>query len=219
MSMTNRLSIESCGAHSLVGSPLPAPPPLASMISPDRQKHRPSSEVLREAIVAAQAGNQEAMELLIQRFDTAVYRLCFRILAHPEQAQDARQETFLRMLRSLVRFDPNRNFATWLFAIATHVALDMASRKRHMPATEAPVCSAGPDPLQTCILQEDIKYLEVALQTLPPKTRALLALRFQEGLAPAHISRILDVSANQVRVDLWRARLVLRQAVDALKKK
>lgn len=219
MSTLNRLSLEMCGLHSLVDSPVSAPLPVASATANDQPKPRSSVEALRELIVAAQGGSEDAMEQLIQRFDTVVYRLCFRILGHQEQAQDARQETFLRMLRSLGRFDPGRNFATWLFSIATHVALDMASRRRPVPSTDAPVCSACMDPLQSCILQEDIEHLELALQTLPPKTRALLALRFQEGLAPAHISRILGVSANQVRVDLWRARLALRQAVDALKRK
>lgn len=219
MSTMNRLSTQTCGANALAGATMPESATLTPMTSADRLHPGSSREALSAIIAAAQRGSEDAMEQLIQRYDTAVYRLCFRILSHQEQAQDARQETFLRMLRSIVRFDLSRNFATWLFSIATHVALDMVARKRPQTSTEAPLSDTGMDPLQNCILQEDIKHLELALQTLPPKTRALIALRFEEGLAPIHISRILDVSPNQVRVDLWRARLALRQAVGALKKR
>ena len=164
----------------------------------------------------AKAGDRTALETLLGRFEASVYRICFRILNDNEQAQDARQETFVRVLQSLNRFESAGRFSTWIFSIATHVSIDMIRRRRNEPAACCPKqVDDSNQGLDECIRREDIQHTEKAMSNLEPDTRALLALRFQENLTPAQISKVLGVSANQVRVDLWRARAALRDAVHA----
>jgi RNA polymerase sigma-70 factor (ECF subfamily) len=162
----------------------------------------------------AKAGDRSALEELIRSFEAAIYRLCFRILGNHVLAEDARQETFIRMIQSIQTFEARGRFSTWLFSIATHVSLDIVRTNRASPAGEDledddPV----DDPLQVCIKKEDLGRLEEALVLLTPRMRTLLALRFQEGLTSRQISKILSVSANQVRVDLFRARMALRRVL------
>lgn len=159
----------------------------------------------------SKAGGREAQERLIPLFAAAVYRLAFRILGDRELAEDARQETFIRMLQSISSLENPRRFSTWLLSIATHVALDIARHRSNGQAEPRGPGTNEDEPLDALIRKEDCGRMEAALRNLPPQTCALLALRFQEDLSPAQISRILDLTPNQVRVDLWRARLALRR--------
>jgi RNA polymerase sigma-70 factor (ECF subfamily) len=162
----------------------------------------------------AKAGDKSALEELIRNFEGAVYRLCYRILNNPVLAEDARQEAFIRMIQSIHTFEARGRFSTWLFSIATHVSLDIVRSNRVSPPSDnLPDDDPAEDPLNTCIQKEDLKRLEEALVLLAPRMRTLLALRFQEGLSSRQISKILSVSANQVRVDLFRARMALRKVL------
>lgn len=162
----------------------------------------------------AKGGDKGALEELIRNFEGAVYRLCYRILNNPVLAEDARQEAFIRMIQSIHTFEARGRFSTWLFSIATHVSLDIVRSNRVCPPSDnLPDDDPAEDPLNTCIQKEDLKRLEEALVLLTPRMRTLLALRFQEGLSSRQISKILSVSANQVRVDLFRARMALRKVL------
>ncbi len=162
----------------------------------------------------AKSGDKRALEDLIKMFETAVYRICYRILNNNVLAEDARQEAFIRMIQSIHTFEARGRFSTWLFSIATHVALDIVRSNRAAPPSDnLPDDDPAEDPLNTCIQKEDIRRLKEALVLLTPRMRTLLALRFQEGLSSNQISKILSVSANQVRVDLFRARMALRKVL------
>jgi RNA polymerase sigma-70 factor (ECF subfamily) len=162
----------------------------------------------------AKSGDKQALEQLIKSFEAAVYRLCYRILNNNVLAEDARQEAFIRMIQSIHTFEARGRFSTWLFSIATHVALDIVRGNRSSPPSDNLADDDPPeDPLTACIRKEDMGRLKEALVLLPPRTRTLLALRFQEGLSSSQISKILSISANQVRVDLFRARLALRKVL------
>ena len=162
----------------------------------------------------AKGGDKLALEELIKNFEGAVYRICYRILNNPVLAEDARQEAFIRMIQSIHTFEARGRFSTWLFSIATHVSLDIVRSNRSAPPSDN-LADDDPaeDPLNTCIKKEDIGRLEEAMVLLNPRMRTLLTLRFQEGLSSRQISKILSVSANQVRVDLFRARIALRKVL------
>lgn len=181
------------------------------MPSHDRQAAAVSPDDLA---LRAKHGDKRALEELIKSFEVAVYRICYRILNNPVLAEDARQEAFIRMIQSIHTFEARGRFSTWLFSIATHVALDIVRGNRASPPSDN-LADDDPaeDPLNTCIRKEDVSRLQEAMVLLNPRMRTLLTLRFQEGLSSRQISKILSVSANQVRVDLFRARIALRKVL------
>ena len=71
-------------------------------------------------ILQAQQGNDEAFTLLVEHYQTPVFNLCYRMLGEPELAEDAAQESFLRVYQNLARYDRQRSFATWLLSITAH---------------------------------------------------------------------------------------------------
>src|SRR5262245_46765636 len=83
---------------------------------------RPAAEA--RLLAEARAGDQAALERLLEPQERALYVLCRGILGHPDDAEDAVQETFLRALRALSGFRGDAAFRTWLFRIAVRICLD-----------------------------------------------------------------------------------------------
>lgn len=172
-----------------------------------------------EVVARAQAGDENAMERLIRIYDAAVYRVCYRIIGSIGGAEDARQETFIRMIQAIEKCQSPVRFSGWLLSIATHVSLDIAKQKKHTGSTDldsvnpARNASGRDDPLAACIRKEELDHLSDAIMELNPRARMLISLQFEEGLTPLQIGAILDVPSNQVRVELFRARQSLRRAL------
>src|SRR6476620_2287069 len=83
------------------------------------------------------AGDQPAMLALVERFRGQVFGLCYRMLGQRQDAEDAAQETFVRVLKNLHRCDSARDFQPWLFAIAGNRCRTALSARRKRPATDA----------------------------------------------------------------------------------
>src|SRR5438477_13203154 len=82
------------------------------------------------------AGDQAAMLALVERFRGPVFGLCYRMLGQRQDAEDAAQETFVRVLKNLHRWDPEREFQPWLFANAGNRCRTALSARKRRPAGE-----------------------------------------------------------------------------------
>src|SRR5215210_6371969 len=100
-----------------------APPP-----DPTRPAGQDAEE--RAWIGRALAGDQTAFAALVERYQGAVYNLCYRMLGSPGEAEDAAQDVFLRAWTKLHTFQQDRRFSTWLLAIASHWCIDLLRRRR-----------------------------------------------------------------------------------------
>ena len=78
----------------------------------------------------AQQGDEKAFTVLVETYQKPVYNLCYRMLGEAEAAEDAAQETFLKVYQNLVRYDRARPFPTWLLSIAAHDCIDRLRRRR-----------------------------------------------------------------------------------------
>src|SRR5512140_3638763 len=127
-------------------------------------------------VVQAQHGSDEAVTRIVETYQTPVYNLCYRMLGEPEAAEDAAQETFLRVFQHIQRYDQKRPFATWLLSIAAHYCIDRL-RRRKLPAfsmDQADESDAGyelpdaaaPDPEMESIKKEDRTRLQAMLRRL-----------------------------------------------------
>jgi RNA polymerase sigma-70 factor, ECF subfamily len=158
---------------------------------------------------AAQAGDRAALERLIAQYQRPLFGLCYGILPHAEDAEDAVQETFLRALRGLADFREQASFRTWLYRIAINLCLN---RKRaHRPAEpwdeegHSRFSDAGsPEAAALCHLQ-----IIEALSTLLPRHRAILLLKEREGWSVAEIAAAFGWKAKRVEHELSRARHAL----------
>jgi RNA polymerase sigma-70 factor, ECF subfamily len=161
---------------------------------------------------AAQAGDRTALEQLVALYKQPLFVLCYGILGHVQDAEDAVQETFLRVLRTLGDFRGDASFRTWLCRVAVNLCLDWkraAARSAGIRSTEPwdeeqPVRSV-PTPSPEAVALDRLQVLE-ALQRLPPRHRALLLLKEREGWSLVEIAAALRCSPIRVKNELAKAR-------------
>ncbi len=132
----------------------------------------------------------------------------------PETAEDLAQDTYLKAFSALATFDGRSSIQTWLYRIALNEALQWLRRKR-LPVLDADVAALRPDPRDhghEAVIRMDI---ESAMALLDPPDRAMLLLRYQEGLDYRTIAMAADVAMGTVASRLNRARQRLRQLLGA----
>jgi RNA polymerase sigma-70 factor (ECF subfamily) len=185
------------------------------------------------ALVAeAKAGNYEAFEELVNRYENKIYRLGINITGTPEDAEDVLQEAFLKAFQHLPEFREDSRFYTWLVRIAVNEAL-MKLRKRRtdrsVPITDD-VDEEGeviprefadwrPNPEQAYAQGEIETILRNAAQTLPPAYRTVFLLRDVEDLSTAETASVLSLTEGTVKARLFRARLMLREELSRIFKR
>jgi RNA polymerase sigma-70 factor (ECF subfamily) len=156
------------------------------------------------------AERPDAMAALVDRFRGPVLGLCFRMLGQWQDAEDAAQETFLRVARSLPRWDPHRAFEPWLLAIAANCCRTVLARRNREPIAEPlrePLSSpVEPDAIRLKGLSEEIDRV---LATLPDDWSRALRLFHQEGLDYQQIAERLGRPVGTVKTWVHRARLLM----------
>ena len=160
----------------------------------------------REAVEASQRGEREAFDLLVERYQRDVYRLCYRYVNNHEDANDLAQEAFLKAYRAIGRFRGDSAFSTWLYRIAVNTCLNFrASRK---PETQE-LPDFLPDPRRgiSAVLEgeETGRRVREAVSRLPEKQRATLILKVYHELTHEEVARILGSTVGTVKANLFHA--------------
>ena len=149
------------------------------------------------------------MLALVQRFQGRVFGLCYRMLGNREDAEDAVQETFVRVLKNLAKWDHERDFEPWLFAIAgNRCRTALASRKRR-PTSQAfvePVPDHRPDVAPANQLAEEV---QLGLDQLRADYRQAFVLFHQHELSYEQIAATMSRPLGTVKTWIHRARLEL----------
>jgi RNA polymerase sigma-70 factor (ECF subfamily) len=169
-----------------------------------------------EVLDQVQKGNQEAFTQLVETYQRPVFNLCYRMLGDANEAEDASQETFLRVYKNIKRYDHKRPFSTWLLSIAAHHCIDQI-RKRHLvvvsmdaiPYLDPPDTSPGPE--TSFRLLEDQKKVEVLLKSLNSQDRAVVVMYYWYDFSYEEIAQSLSITVSAVKSRLHRARLILAQ--------
>lgn len=189
-------------------------------------------EAERELVQRAQSGNEDAFGTLMRTHYEPVFRLVNAMLRDEHSARDVCQEIWLTVWKNLRSFRGDAKFSTWVHPIATRRAIDhLRGRKRwfsrfipfHSDTGEmghdsggdrmvaAPEAIAASDPRQDLEDQERKARFERAIASLPPKQRAVLALREVQGLSYDEIAAHLGIARGTVMSRLFHARRLLVQ--------
>jgi RNA polymerase sigma-70 factor, ECF subfamily len=169
-----------------------------------------------EVISQAQRGDTEAFTQMVEAYQRPVFNLCYRMLGDPEDAEDAAQETFLRVYDHLKRYDQERSFSTWLLSIAAHYCIDQL-RKRRLTFISMdtypnlPIPDAKPGPEASFHLHEDQRRVQSLLSSLNPQDRAAVVMYYWYDFSYEEIAGSLNLSVSAIKSRLHRARLSLAQ--------
>jgi RNA polymerase sigma-70 factor (ECF subfamily) len=170
----------------------------------------------------AAAGDGAAFAALYDRHERRAYNLCYRITGSADDAADATQETFLRVLERLPKLrDRELNFGSYLLTAARHASYDaIERRKRAAPAGEIPdsavPVAAGEEldgPERSALRTVHQEQIRAANEGLPPRQREALALRELEDLSYDEVADIMGMNRNAVAQLISRARINLRDGL------
>lgn len=174
-------------------------------------------------------GDRQAFAKLVEDTSNQIYRTARQILGDQQDAEDVLQETYIKALKALPTFEGRSSLSTWLHRIAVNEAL-MMIRKRKTPMVsvddtqpfDSDEESSGIEIVDFCCLPEkellsaeSRKFMDQAIQRLPETLKTVFVLRDLEGLSIQETSEIMQITENNVKTRLLRARLRLRQELAA----
>jgi RNA polymerase sigma-70 factor, ECF subfamily len=180
-----------------------------------------------QLMLDVKSGDEQSFALLLHRYRTPLVNFLYRMVRNREQAEDLAQEVFIRVYRARADYVPSAKFTTWLFRIATNLALNSVRDTRHQrmevsldaPVTvdaedgdERPLDVAEKNPnIEEHLVQEAQRdMIRHAIEKLPEKQRAAVLLHKYQELDYGEISKILECSESALKSLLFRAYETLR---------
>jgi RNA polymerase sigma-70 factor (ECF subfamily) len=172
----------------------------------------------REDAARLRRGDPTGLAGLLDRHQDRLLRYLLRLLGDETVAEDAFQQTWLKVAERIRQYDPSRPFGPWLFGVARHLALDHLRRHRPDSLEEAGEPAAPPDddPLASVLAQQRRSRVAGALTALGPLDREVLSLRFEEEMPLAEIAGTLGVPIPTAKARLYRSLARLRERLLAL---
>src|SRR5262245_38853606 len=161
------------------------------------------------------------LEAVVRQHARFVYQVAYLLLRNHHDAEDATQETFVRVWRYRKRLPEVLDRKAWLARIAWRVALDRRKNPAELPLAEAAeaVCNlhaAGESAEKIACDRQMAVLLDQSIATLPDKLRDPILLSLDQELTQAEISRVLKIPESSVRTRLFRARQLLRQKLSTI---
>ena len=194
----------------------------------------PAEATDAELIGWARRGDGEAIGRLVQRYSPRLYRYLVRMVGDPSLAEDLLQDTWLRVVERLYRYNPALSFVTWLFAVARNAAIDVLRQRarqarllgRQADAYEnaegevvEPIEQAAdpaPSVLDALSERDFEERVSGLFATLPLHYREALTLRFHEGMQLEEIAKLMRLPLSTVKTRVQRGLALLRKRVEAL---
>jgi RNA polymerase sigma-70 factor (ECF subfamily) len=176
-----------------------------------------------EVVVRVLAGQTALFEIVMRRHNQLLYRVAWAILRNDGEAEDVMQDAYVRAFEHLAQFAGRAKFSTWLTRIAVHEALARQRRGNRNQELEPMserngdpmdrLATLEPNPEQQASNSEIRRLLEEAVKKLPDAYRTIFMLRDVEEMSTTDTANILEISEENVKVRLHRARALLRKGL------
>jgi len=174
-----------------------------------------------ELMLRVKEGDDVTFGVLLEKHRVPVIHFVFRLVQEQAIAEELSQEVFLRVYRSRSSYEPTAKFKTWLFRIATHLALNWLRDEKHergqerlddvsmdLPALQ--ICDRRPSVEQEMVSEVKLDQVRRAVAGLPEKQRAAVLMHKYEEMEYTQIARVLGCSESAVKSLLFRAYETLR---------
>lgn len=172
-------------------------------------------------VVKAREGSQRAYADLMQRYKDSIYFMVLKMVNNKEDAMDLTVETFAKAFEKLDKYQPEYAFSTWLFRVATNNCIDFIRKKKLNTTSihgmtdddgeekQLQIKADVLNPEESSIKKQQTEELKLLIQSLPPRYRNLITLRYFDELSYEEIAQQLDLPLGTVKAQLFRARYLL----------
>jgi RNA polymerase sigma-70 factor, ECF subfamily len=183
-----------------------------------------------ELVGSARRGEGEAIARLVDRYSSRLHRYLTRLVGEAALAEDLLQDTWLRVMDRLDRYDPARPFAVWLFRVAHNCAVDMLRKQSRQGVFAGPrgdeedesrdpfeqIPDSGPSALEHLTREELQANVAAVFAGLPQHYREVLTLRFHEDMRLEEIAQVLGAPLSTVKTRVQRGLELLRCRIERL---
>jgi len=163
----------------------------------------------------ATSGDEEAFSRLVEAYQRPVYSLAYRMLGNGVEAEDAAQDTFLRVYKRLDSYNPEYKLSSWILSIASHHCVDRIRKRRGgILSTEEImgwrwIADSRPKPEERSLANERDAEVRALLQELPTQYRLVIILRYWQDQSYEDIAHITESTVSAVKSRLHRARKMM----------
>lgn len=167
-------------------------------------------ELIKDSI----SGDQDAFAEIVARYKKLVYSVVYNIMDDKQEIGDVSQEVFIRIYKSMDRYNPEFKFSTWCVKIATNLCQDTLRKRKasYVSLEDAEgVCSNLETPEDKALRMERSRKIRGAIMELPEKYRIPVVLFHQNGMSYEEMAKILNEPMTIIKNRLYRARLMLRE--------
>jgi RNA polymerase sigma-70 factor, ECF subfamily len=174
----------------------------------NKKVNRTNQAAVNRAVMAAKAGDMDAVRFLYVNYKDNVYGFVLSIVREPHEAEDVTQQVFMKLMSSIHRYEPRAvPFTAWILRVARNVAIDHLRQRRSVTCEEVPELSCeGEDP------GRDRRWgLEYALKALPEDQRDVVVLRHLVGLTPGEIAKRMGRSESAIHGLHHRGRQAIKR--------
>jgi RNA polymerase sigma-70 factor (ECF subfamily) len=163
------------------------------------------------------SGQKELFRLLVKRHEQAVYGMGLSFFRNPDDASDFTQEVFLKVYRSLARFEGRSRFSTWLYKIAYNTAVNGITRRREYRSLAEDECAGGRDtPEREAIRSAARDAVLAAVTELPERYRICVDMFFFYDRSYQEIESITGYPVNTIKSHVFRAKKLLRDKLEGV---
>jgi RNA polymerase sigma factor (sigma-70 family) len=182
-----------------------------------------------QLVLKAKEGSQKAFADLMQRYKDSIYFMSLKMVNNKEDAMDITVETFAKAFEKLDKYQPEYAFSTWLFRVATNNCIDFLRKKKLNTVSIDNMMDEDDDrpmqikadtlnPEESSIKKQQSEELKLLVESLPPRYRNLLTLRYFDELSYEEIAQQLDLPLGTVKAQLFRAKYLLGNIINRIER-
>lgn len=174
-------------------------------------------ENVQEIINRIKEGDQAAFRELVEAYRQSAFSLAFRIVCDEEEARDVVQESFIKIWIKIGTYDPSQKFTTWMYRIITNNAIDKVRQLKRRRLVSIEKVQGRIEKKNAGSTGNDYENAEIArlithlAEGLPEKQQLVFILRDIQGVDSGEVEKILDLSADSVKSNLYHARKAIRE--------
>lgn len=158
-----------------------------------------------------QTQRSDYFSVLYQRYATKVFGKCISILKDYDEAKDAVQDIFVKIMTNLVNFGERAQFSTWIYSITYNYCIDVIRKKKKEKTLFPEDIERAPDVPEEDVpdeflLEMEVKHLKAVLEDLPTGDRMILLMKYQDDMSIRDISEVLKKTESAVKMKIKRAK-------------
>lgn len=179
-----------------------------------------------QLVKLALKGDQAAFAELVELYQEKLFHMAYRMLNNRQEAEDVVQEAFLRVYNNLERYNDAMKFSTWIYRIATNLCIDRLRKRKPIYSLDAEssdyegldgysmIPSDDRTPESELLLSETQRIIHQAIDTLPPKYKTVMILRYIHELSLQEVGDILNMPVTTIKTRVHRGREFLRKKLE-----